>query len=115
MSKWKVFHNPKCSKSRQALAFLEDQGIEAEVVEYLKNPPSQSEIKRIIKQSSQSPSAFIRKKEPELKDFSSIDFENIDEVAAAIHQVPKIMERPIVMNGSKVVIARPTELIEGIL
>ena len=105
-----IFHNPRCSKSRQTLALLQDKGIEPEIVEYLKTPPSAEELKKILGQLGMAPRDLMRKgeaayKERGLKDASKSD----DELIAAMVAEPILIERPIVLSGGKARLGRPPE------
>lgn len=110
----KIYHNPRCSKSRQTLALLTERGIEPEIVLYLESPPSVEDLKDILKALGMSANQLVRKKEAEYK---SLDIDENDEEAllAAMHQFPKIIERPIVVNGQKAALGRPPEQVLEIL
>ncbi|WP_455223520.1 arsenate reductase (glutaredoxin) [Kaarinaea lacus] len=111
-----IYHNPRCSKSRQTLQLLEDNKVKPIVVEYLKTPPSKSELKRILKMLHLKPRDLLRKKEPEYKtqglDNSSLTDEQIIDIMLA-H--PKLIERPIVVKGDKAALGRPPENILKII
>jgi len=111
-----IFHNPRCSKSRQTLQLLQEQGIEPVVVEYLNTPPTKSRLKAILKMLGMKPRELMRKgeaeyKEQNLKDESLSDEQLIDAMVAT----PKLIERPIVINGDKAAIGRPPESVLEIL
>jgi len=110
----KIYHNPRCSKSRQTLALLTERGIQPEIVLYLENPPSVDELKNILDSLGMSASQLVRKKEAE---YQSLEIDENDEKAllAAMHQFPKIIERPIVVNGQKAAVGRPPEQVLEIL
>ena len=101
-----IYHNPRCSKSRQALALLKEKGIEPKIVEYLKDVPSAKEIEGLIKASGEDLQSFLRKKEEEYGQVKSEDLSTTKAVAQAIHKYPKLLQRPIVCCGKKAVIAR---------
>lgn len=110
MSDITIYHNPRCSKSRQTLKLLEEQGIEPEVVLYLENPPSKAELKGVLKKLGIAPRDLLRKgedayKENNLSDPGLSDAALID--AMITH--PKLIERPIVIKGDKAVLGRPPE------
>lgn len=106
----KIYHNPRCSKSRQTLALLEEKGIAPEIVLYLENTPSKAEIKRILKSLDLKARDLMRKKEAEYKDNNLADEAlKEDELIAAMVEFPKLIERPIVVNGDKAAIGRPPE------
>ncbi len=109
-----IYHNPRCSKSRQTLALLREQGVTPTVVEYLNEPPSVAEIKRILALLGLPPRALLRAKEakeaglddPELSDDALIE-------GMAAH--PAVIERPIVVAGGKAALGRPPERVLDIL
>ncbi len=93
-----IYHNPRCSKSRQALNLLEQQGIKPRIVEYLKTPPSASEIKRVLRLLGLRPRDLLRKKEMEYKKAKLDDPDLPDEaVIRAMVKYPVLIERPIVI------------------
>jgi arsenate reductase len=111
-----IYHNPRCSKSRQTLQLLEDNGVEAEVVEYLKTPPDKATLKRILKMLGLEPRQLMRTKEKEYKeqglDDSSLTSEQLIDAMIA---TPKLIERPIVIKNGKAAIGRPPEQVLEIL
>ena len=109
-----IYHNPRCSKSRQTLALLEENGVEPTIVEYLKDPPSADTLKSVSKKLGLRPKDFVRKKEAEFKDLA-IDLEDDDALYQAMNEFPKIIERPIVVKGSKAALGRPPENVLEIL
>ena len=110
-----IYHNPRCSKSREGVQFLEENNIDFQVVKYLNEPLSESELKEIIGKLGIKPIELVRTKEEiwknNYKDKSLTD----DEIIKAMHENPRLIERPIVVNGNKAVIARPFSLIKNIL
>ena len=106
----KIYHNPRCSKSRQTLQLLEEKGIEPEIVLYLENTPSKTELKRILKALGLKARDLMRKKEAEYKDNNLAD-ESLkeDDLITAMNQFPKLIERPIVVNGDQAAVGRPPE------
>lgn len=115
MSKIKIYHNPRCSKSRMAKVYLEDKGLNVEVVEYLKDTLSVAELTKTIKLLDIKPIELVRKGEAVYKEqFKGKDLSDIEWIEAMVNY-PKLMERPIVINGNKAVVARPAELINEIL
>ncbi|MCW8824989.1 MAG: arsenate reductase (glutaredoxin) [Gammaproteobacteria bacterium] len=106
----KIFHNPRCSKSRQTLQLIEENGITPEVVEYLKNPPTAGEINEITILLGISPRELLRTKEAE---YIAQGLDNMalsdDEIIEIMVNYPKLIERPIVMNGGQAIIGRPPE------
>jgi arsenate reductase len=110
MSDTLIYHNPRCSKSRQTLALLEENNIEAEVVEYLKTPPSAETLTTIIEQLGISPRDLLRKGEDAYKELGLADKSIADDVLInAMCENPKLIERPIVIPNNKAKIGRPPE------
>lgn len=111
-----IYHNPRCSKSRQTLQLLEEQGITPDVREYLKDVPSADELKAVLSKLGISARDLLRKKEAEYKE-AGLDDESLseDQVIAAMVQYPKLIERPIVINGDEARIGRPPESVLEIL
>lgn len=110
-----VYHNPRCSKSRCALDFLNAQKVDFTVVEYLKDVPTKAELTTIIDQMGIAPEVLIRKGEEEYKLHFKGKYLSNDEWIEAMLQFPKLIERPIVVVGGKAVVARPTERILELL
>ena len=110
------YHNPRCSKSRQTLALLEENGINPTVREYLNDVPSAEEIAEILNMLAMEPRDLMRKKEAEYKE-NNLDNASLnnDDLIAAMMQFPKLIERPIVIKGSKAAIGRPPESVLAIL
>lgn len=108
--KVKIYHNPRCSKSRQTLQLLKDRGIEPEIVEYLKTPPSASELDDILHKLGIEPRELMRKQESEYRE-SGLDNAALDRQAliAGMISHPILIERPIVVADDKAVIGRPPE------
>lgn len=105
-----IFHNPRCSKSRQTLALIEDNGVAAEVVLYLEDTPSSSQLQGIIKKLGISPRELLRKGEEAYKTLGLSDV-NLSDAALVKAMVsnPKLIERPIVVSGDKAILGRPPE------
>ncbi|WP_405250368.1 arsenate reductase (glutaredoxin) [Dokdonia sp. Asnod3-C12] len=111
----KIYHNPRCSKSRQGLALLEESGKEFEVIKYLDNPLSETALASLIDMLDISPMELVRKGETIWKEnYKGRELSDTD-VIAAMSQHPKLIERPIVVLGKKAVIGRPLENIEKLL
>lgn len=111
----KIYHNPRCSKSRAALNLLEEKGIEFHVIEYLKDSPSAEEINVLLKKLDFEPLDLMRKGEDEFKAYVKDKDLSRDELVALMVEHPKLIERPIVANDIKAAIARPLELILPII
>ena len=111
----KIYHNSRCTKSRECLAFLEESGQEYEVVKYLEKVPNFDELKLIIKKLNIKPIQLVRKKEKiwieNFKDKTMSD----DEIIQTMISNPILIERPIVINGGKAAIARPLEKAAAII
>ena len=110
-----IYHNPRCSKSRAALHLLQEKGVEHEVIEYLKTPPTIEELKVILDKLGMEPQNLMRKGEAEYKEHVKGKDLSRDELIALMVKYPKMIERPIVANDLKAAIARPLELILPII
>jgi len=111
-----IYHNPRCSKSRQTLALLEERGIAPRVVDYLKTPPSAAELKTILKQLGLRPRDLMRKGEPLYAELGLKDRDLDDDALIALMVAnPILIERPIVVSGGKAAIGRPPESVIRIL
>ena len=106
--KLKIYHNPKCSKSRQTLELLKNNGHNPEVIEYLKSPPSEDELGEILNALGDKYRDAIRQKEEAFSD-AQVNMDDRQSVCAAILKHPKLMERPIVVKDGQVAIGRPPE------
>ena len=111
-----IFHNPRCSKSRQTLQLLQENGVEPEVVEYLTAPPSKTRLKQILSMLGMKPRQLMRRNEAEYKEQGLAD-ESLtqEQLINAMLATPKLIERPIVINGDKAAIGRPPESVLEIL
>jgi len=111
----KIYHNPRCTKSREGLAILENSGKEFEIINYLKNPVSEKELTEIIELLGISPIDLVRKNEEIWKEnYKGQDLSD-KEIIKAMAANPKLIERPIVINTKKAIVGRPPELIKTIL
>lgn len=112
MAEYTVYHNPRCSKSRMALAYLEEKGAEYEVVEYLKEIPTKSELTAVLKKLKIPAEQLLRKNEADFKEnFKGKQLSEVEWIEAML-KFPKLIERPIVIRKEKAVVARPTEEIK---
>lgn len=110
-----IYHNPRCRKSREALQFLESRNLAHEVILYLENTPSKTELATIIERLGIKPIELVRTQEAIWKsDFKGKTLSN-DDVLRAMIKYPKLIERPIVVQGDKAVIGRPAENILALL
>jgi arsenate reductase len=107
MAKFTIYHNPRCTKSRQTLALLRDNGVEPEIVEYLKTPPDATELKALLKKLGMHPDELIRRKE--YRALQLADTDDAQQLVAHMAAHPEIIERPIVVSGRKAVLGRPPE------
>jgi arsenate reductase len=112
----KIYHNPRCGKSRQTLQLLQEQGVELEIIEYLKTPPSAGELDDILQKLGMEPRDLMRKKEAAYKAFG-LDDETLDSQALINGMIshPLLIERPIVVTHDKAAIGRPPEAVLTIL
>ena len=111
-----IYHNPRCSKSRQALQLLRERGIEPEIVEYLKTPPTADELDAVLSKLGLEPRAVMRAKEAAYREAGMGDADLsrgalIDLMAAN----PIVIERPIVVSGARAALGRPPENVLSIL
>lgn len=112
---YKIYHNPRCKKSRAGLQYLKDKGLDFEIVEYLKNPLSIVDLSRLFAKLDRKPSEMIRKQEAIYKsNFKSKDFTE-DEWIRIIAEYPKLLNRPIIEKDNKAVWGDPVENIDAIL
>lgn len=109
MSEYVIYHNPRCSKSRQTLQLLRDNGVAPEIVEYLNTPPTAAELDRILGLLGMEPEALMRKGEADFKEYVKGKSLSRDEQVALMIKYPKLIERPIVIKGDKAVLGRPPE------
>ena len=111
-----IYHNPRCSKSRQTLQLLRDNGVEPKIIEYLKRPLQKSELKNIAEMLGLRPKDFIRKNEKDFKENNlGAVIDNDEKIIDAMTSYPKIIERPIVTLGKLAVIGRPPENVLEVL
>ena len=102
-----IYHNPRCTKSRQTLKLLREQGIEPKVIEYLKNPPDEQTLRRLLKKLGISAKELIRRKEHRALQMEETD--DNDQLIARMVAHPEIIERPIVVVGRQACLGRPPE------
>ncbi|RXR19038.1 arsenate reductase (glutaredoxin) [Flavobacterium amnicola] len=110
-----IYHNNRCSKSREGLCFLEDKKVDFQVINYMENTPTASELKELLKKLNIPALDLVRKKEAIWMEHYKGKELSEDEIIHAMIENPKLIERPIIVNGDKAVIARPTERINEIL
>lgn len=110
-----IYHNPRCSKSREGMGILENSGKEFETVEYMKGILSVNKLKDLIQKLKIEPMDLVRKNETIWKENFKDKNLSEDQIIQAMHEFPNLIERPIVVNGSKAIIGRPPVLIKDIL
>lgn len=116
MTAIQILHNPRCSKSRQTLALLEEKGIEPEIIKYLDTPPSASELKTILAKLGISARDLLRKGEDDYKKLNLKDPELSEQALIdAMVSHPKLIERPIVIHNDKARVGRPPESVLDIV
>ncbi len=112
----RIFHNPRCSKSRQTLELLKEQGVEPEIILYLETPPDQAELDAILKKLACEPRDLMRTRE---KEYTELGLNNPDlsreQLIAAMVAHPRLIERPIVLANGKAAVGRPPENVLSIL
>ena len=104
-----IYHNPKCSKSRQTLALLEERDMELRIVPYLESPPSKSELADIVKMLGVTAADIVRTGEDEYQESGLTADSSENDVLEAIVSAPKLMQRPIVICGDQARVGRPPE------
>jgi arsenate reductase (glutaredoxin) len=109
-----IYHNPRCGKSRQTLALLQEKGIRPEVVEYLKTPYTEAQLKTLLGQLGLPAKAIVRKKEATEAGVDPAKLSE-DQLIAAMAKHPIIVERPIVVSGGKAALGRPPEAVLKVL
>ncbi|WP_026811755.1 arsenate reductase (glutaredoxin) [Arenibacter latericius] len=111
----KIFHNPRCSKSRQGVAILTESGKDFEIVKYLEDTPSKEQLEEIVKKLGITPMELVRTNESIWKENYKGKELTDDELLTAMVENPKLIERPIVIHNNKAVIGRPPEKIMELL
>ncbi len=115
MSDITIYHNPRCSKSRETLALIRQKGIEPEIIEYLKTPPSKEALRGLLGKLALKPAQLVRKGEDVYKQSFAGKALNDEQWLDALAANPVLIERPIVVKGSKAVLGRPPENVLGLL
>ncbi|MBX2809686.1 MAG: arsenate reductase (glutaredoxin) [Cellvibrionaceae bacterium] len=111
-----IYHNPRCSKSRQTLALLEERAIQTDIVLYLEHPPSVAQLQDLLNKLSLGARDIVRTTEDDYKRLNLKDSQLSDDaLLAAIAEHPKLLQRPIVVNQQKAAIGRPPENVLAIL
>jgi len=111
----RIYHNPRCSKSRETLALLREHGVEPEIIDYLKTPPSAAEVEELLGKLGGEPHALLRTKEEPYARLELSPKSSRAEVAEAIAREPILLERPVVVVSRRAAIGRPPENVLEIL
>lgn len=111
----KIYHNPRCSKSRETLAIIEASGVEPEVILYMDKSIKQAELKRILTKLGMKASQLVRKSEKLYKENFKGESINESKWIKILSENPKLIERPIVVKGGKAIIGRPPETVQELL
>lgn len=110
-----IYHNPRCSKSREGLTYLEDKGVQYKITKYLDEPLTKEELTDILRKLNYKPIELVRTKEEIWKELTKDKALDDNEIIEAMVKHPRLIERPIIINGDKAVIARPIENIDTII
>ena len=111
----KIYHNPKCSKSRATLKYINEKGVSVDIVEYLKHPPTKQELQSILKKLKMAPIDIVRVGELLWKEHYANRQLSPEEELDAIVKNPILLERPIVIDGDRAIIGRPPENVLALL
>lgn len=116
MSEYTIFHNPRCSKSRQTLALLQEHGIEPDIILYLEQAPSKQVLQELLKKLGMTARDILRRGEDEYKTLGLADASLSEaKLLDALHAHPKLIERPIVVRGDRACLGRPPENVLGLI
>ena len=115
MTDFTIYHNPHCSKSRQTLALLGEHGVEPKIVEYLQNPPDPETLETVLEKLGMEPQAAMRTKENEYRTLGLSGVTDSQSLIRAMTENPILIERPIVVSGSRARIGRPPEKVLELL
>ena len=109
MSRYTIYHNPRCSKSRSTLALLEEHGVEPQIILYLENVPDVSQLKSLLTKLGMTADQLVRRGEADYKQCGLGKDSSEDDIIRAMAAHPKLIERPIVVKGPRAVLGRPPE------
>lgn len=115
MADLQIFHNPRCSKSRQAMEAIEGAGTEAEVVKYLDAPPDRATLESVVDKLEDDVSDLVRVGDAQKKGIDLPDVLDRDAVIGVLLEYPELMERPVLVKGDRAIIGRPTERVQPFL
>lgn len=110
-----IWHNPKCSKSRQAMEIVAQSGCKADVIKYLEDSPDENKIKSVLKMLKLTPRELMRTKEDLYKELNLKEEQSDKALISTMAKYPKLIERPIIIKGDSAIIGRPTEKIAQFL
>ena len=111
----KIYHNPRCRKSRETLDIIRNAGVEPKIIEYLKTPPGAGELKEVLRMLDMRPEDILRKNEDIFKQNFKGKMYSDDEWIGILVENPKLIERPIVVEGKRAVLGRPPENVKSLL
>lgn len=112
--KYTIYHNPRCSKSREALDYLEDEGVEIEVIKYLDDVPTEKEFETLLAKLNLKPQDLLRKGEKIYKEqFKGLELNDHEWIKIMLEN-PKLIERPIIVKGNKAIVGRPPVLVKDL-
>ncbi len=111
----RIYHNPRCSKSRKGLQYLEEKGCSFEIVKYLDNGISEEELTELVNKTGKKPFDFIRQQEKDYQEQYKGKMLSDEEWIKVLVKNPKLLQRPIIVNGDKAVLGNPPENIDNIL
>ncbi len=115
MAEVTVFHNPKCSKSREAMQVVGELGIDVDVVRYLDTPPSEADLRSLLAKLDDPPADLVRRERWAELGITPDDVSTVDGVVDVLLRHPELMQRPVVVKGDRAVIGRPTERVRELL
>ena len=115
MAEVKVYHNPRCTKSRNSLSYLDEKGVSYDIRLYLEEPLTHDELKSVIHKLGITPTDLLRKNEDVFKEKFKGKNLSDDQWIDVMIEFPKLMERPIIVKGNRAVVARPTEKIDQLV
>jgi len=110
-----IYHNPRCGKSRAALALLQERGVDFRVVEYLKSPPDKAQLRTLLRQLGMRPAQLVRRGEDLYKEKFAGKTLDDEQWLDALAAHPILIERPIVVRGARAVVGRPPERVRELL
>ncbi len=115
MAEATIYHNPRCTKSRQAMQAINDLGVEVDVVRYLDTPPDEATLRSILAALDEPPADLVRRERWAELGLTAEDVATVDGVVAVLLAHPELMQRPVVVKGDRAVIGRPTERVTELL